>query len=67
MLLGNIHSAQVKDEPLPWSFFCTDVFDEVEILVDLFGVFVLFPDFFDVYDLLVAGFWDQVKMKYLYG
>ncbi|OPL15669.1 MAG: hypothetical protein AVO38_09830 [delta proteobacterium ML8_D] len=67
MLLGNIHSTQVKDKPLPWSLFCTDVFDEVEILVNLLGAFVLLPDFFEVHDLLVAGFWDQVNRKYIYG
>jgi hypothetical protein len=30
-------------------------------------VFVLFLDFVGVHDLLVAGFWDQVNGKEIYG
>ena len=54
MLFGrDIQSSKVKDKPLTGSLSGANVFDQMEVFVDLLGVGILFPDLFDIHEMLI--------------
>lgn len=49
LFLRNVDCTQIEDESLPGTSIGTDVFNEMQVLVVLFGTLVSFADFFNVH------------------